>query len=328
MKLGRGCELMTIIDTIPELIDIGPDSFLADGIYLGGPRIHQGAVVLAPVRLGANTYLGNDVLVAGGQTLPDNVLLGVNTVADDTKMSAGTSWFGLPPFELPKREVVACDRQRARTTPIWIRLRQPRVLGAAPASPCRWRLFGAGARLARTAGGRRKTRVSLPVLILGVVPVLDFGFIAGLCLLGLVLKWVLLGRVKPGDASALFLLVQPPLGVSLYVAWDLYTGWAGVARHQSGDAAVELVHARDGDARGPQRRPRQRLRLFDRSRHAGIRGWGHRQLPISGPYVRGSGAENRLREDSPASHASAARRCCCTEPRSARGVCVGAQRGE
>ena len=64
-------------------------------------------------------------------------------------------------------------------------------------------------------------RVSLPVLILGVVPVLDFGFIAGLCLLGLVLKWVLLGRVKPG--------VHPLYSCWCsrwefhFTAWDLYT---------------------------------------------------------------------------------------------------------
>jgi hypothetical protein len=111
MKIGRGCEISTIIDTIPELVEIGPGSFLADGIYLGGPRIHWRTVTVAAVRLGAGTYFCNNVLIAGGQTIPDNVLLGVSTVADDRPMRPGTSWFGQPPFELPRREVVECDQR-------------------------------------------------------------------------------------------------------------------------------------------------------------------------------------------------------------------------
>ena len=34
---------------MPELVEIGPDTFFADGIYLGGPRIQRGTVTLAEV---------------------------------------------------------------------------------------------------------------------------------------------------------------------------------------------------------------------------------------------------------------------------------------
>ncbi len=37
MQSGRDCEISTIIDVVPELIEIGPATFFADGIYLGGP---------------------------------------------------------------------------------------------------------------------------------------------------------------------------------------------------------------------------------------------------------------------------------------------------
>src|SRR5262249_15613899 len=109
MKVGRDCEISTIIDVVPEMIDIGPSTFLADGIYLGGPRIQRGAVTLAKVRLRRNTFLGTHVVVPAGQDLPEDILLGVCTVADDRTIRPGSSWFGLPPFELPRREVVDCD---------------------------------------------------------------------------------------------------------------------------------------------------------------------------------------------------------------------------
>jgi non-ribosomal peptide synthetase-like protein len=194
MKIGRGSEISTIIDTIPELVEVGPESFLADGIYLGCPRIHRGVVTLAPVRLGKKTYLGNYVLVPGGQSLPDNILIGVCTVADDTRVRPGSSWFGHPAFELPNREVVECDGQLT-FVPSW-----PRYLNRVFWEWLRFTLpllplllviawFNILAAV--------EPLVSFPVLLWGVVPLLDFGVVAGLCLFSVALKWVLLGRVKP-----------------------------------------------------------------------------------------------------------------------------------
>ncbi|MFM7293705.1 MAG: hypothetical protein ACKO1K_02640, partial [Burkholderiales bacterium] len=119
MKVGDGCEISTIIDVIPEHLDIGAQSFFADGIYLGGPAIHRGVVTLANTRIGANTFLGNHAVIPTGQHLPDGILLGVCSVADDNLMRPGSSWFGLPPLELPRREIVAVDR-RLTHEPSWI----------------------------------------------------------------------------------------------------------------------------------------------------------------------------------------------------------------
>jgi non-ribosomal peptide synthetase-like protein len=194
MKIGRGCEISSLIDTIPELVEIGPESFLADGIYLGCPSVDRGRVTLGPVWLGKKTYLGNYIVIPGGQTLPDDVLIGVCTVTDDSKIRPGTSWFGHPPFELPKREIIDCD-PRYTFRPTW-----PRYLNrlfwdwlrfALPLAP----LLAVVAWFKALAVAEEA--VSLPVLLFGVVPVLDFGVVASLCLLSLVLKWALLGRVKP-----------------------------------------------------------------------------------------------------------------------------------
>ncbi len=93
------------------MIEIGRESFFADGIYLGGPRVDRGTVTLEHTQLAENTFLGNHVVIPAGQHLPPDILLGVCTVADEAVIRAGTSWFGHPPFELPRREVIACDRR-------------------------------------------------------------------------------------------------------------------------------------------------------------------------------------------------------------------------
>jgi non-ribosomal peptide synthetase-like protein len=217
MTVGRGCEIGSIFDTVPELIEIGPESFFADGVYLGGPRVHRGTVTLAPVRLSKNTFLGNQVVIAGGQSLPEDILIGVCTVADDRQIRPGTSWFGHPPFELPQREVVVCDRRLTHNpTPIryasrlfWECFRF--TLPLVPAV-----LVVLWFHLLATA----EASISLGVLLLVVVPLLDLGVIAALCLLVLALKWLLLGRVRPGTH---------PLWSCwcyrwdfLFVAWDFY----------------------------------------------------------------------------------------------------------
>ncbi|MSU47747.1 MAG: amino acid adenylation domain-containing protein [Opitutus sp.] len=220
MKVGAGGEISTIIDVVPEHLEIGAETFFADGIYLGGPRIHRGIVTLTKTRLGRNTFLGNHAVIPAGQRLPDDILLGVCTVADDTTIRAGTSWFGLPPFELPRREVVELDR-RLTHEPSWIRYGN-RVFWellrfALPITPAL--VFIAWFR-ALAAAERTAPSAFFPVLV-GLVSLGAIGF---LCLLVLTLKWTLLGRVRPGQ-HALWSCWCSRWDF-LYVAWGRYAASA------------------------------------------------------------------------------------------------------
>jgi len=218
MKIGRGCEISTITDVVPELVEIGEESFFADGIYLGGPRVHRGTVTLAATRLSRHTFLGNHAVVPAGQQLPEGVLLGVCTAADDAVVRPGTSWFGHPPFELPNREVVACDRSltyEPSAIRYWNRVFWELLRFTLPTAPMlvAFRWFQVVATASGVSSG--------PALVFGMVPLITFGSASALCLLVLALKWVLLGRVRPG---------QHPLWSCwcsrwdfLYVAWALYT---------------------------------------------------------------------------------------------------------
>src|SRR5262249_44129420 len=94
MKIGRKCEISTIMEWIPELIELGEESFFADGISLGRPWLHRGPLTAARTTLSKNTFLGNHVVIPGGAQLPTDVLVGISTVADASRIRPGTSWFG------------------------------------------------------------------------------------------------------------------------------------------------------------------------------------------------------------------------------------------
>jgi non-ribosomal peptide synthetase-like protein len=194
MKVGCACEISTILDTVPELVEIGAGTFLADGIYIGGPRLDRGTVTLAHTRLGSGVYLGNHVVIPAGRTLPGGVLLGVCTVAGES-MESGGSWFGHPPFELPRREVVECDARftykpsavRYLTRVFWELLRFALPIPPMLAALLWLRTVSA----AEAAGGW--FLVSMTVCLAGAAAE------AALCFLAVAFKWALLGRVRPGQ---------------------------------------------------------------------------------------------------------------------------------
>ena len=216
MKIGRGCEISTIIDVVPELIEIGDESFFADGIYLCGPRVHRGTVSLASTRLGKNTFLGNHSVIPAGVTLRDNVLIGVCTVADETVIREGTAWFGQPPFELPRRE---CEIDRRLTHDpsmiryldrvFWEVLRNTLLVAPLMVFPIWFQLLASA-----------RTTASDLLFFLGIAPLVTLAAIAFFCLLVLALKWGLLGRVRPGTHA--FWSCWCSRWDFLYVAWGFY----------------------------------------------------------------------------------------------------------
>lgn len=187
MRIGRDTEVSSIHDTLPERTQLGGGSFLADGVYLGVPTRRHGAFVVRDTALGERTFVGNHVVVEAGQRLPDDLLLGIATRVDDANTRPGTAWFGLPAFRLPRREVRTVDRRlthepgalRYANRVFWETLRV--LLPALPAAlTLLWfdaiATFGlAGAAVAGLANA-----ATLMVAVLAA-------------------KWLLLGRVRPGQ---------------------------------------------------------------------------------------------------------------------------------
>jgi non-ribosomal peptide synthetase-like protein len=218
MDIGPACEISTIIDVVPELVSIGGETFFADGIYLGGGTVRHGMVRLGHTRLGRNTFLGNHVVIAPGETLPDDILIGIATPAQGLDIAPGQARFGHPAFDLPRREVVAVDRSltfdpsrlRYANRLFWEALRF--VLPVLPVLlTALWYMA-----LTDTAHG-----VSAPVYALVVIPLATLMPLVLLCGTVLALKWLLIGRVKPG---------QHALWSCWCSRWDyVYVAWARYA---------------------------------------------------------------------------------------------------
>lgn len=212
MKIGRGCEISTITDVVPENLQIGSESFFADGIYLGGPRVHRGTVTICDTSLGRGTFLGNHVIVPAGAVLPDGLFIGVCTVADAARARADSAWFGHPPLELPRRDVVRVDPRVTHnpgTLRYCNRLSWESLRFALPILPLAIGCLWIWAVTVVNAEG--------PLLFFVVAPAVTLIAIAAECLAVVALKWLLLGRARAG---------QHPLWSCWCSRWDfLYVAW-------------------------------------------------------------------------------------------------------
>ncbi len=107
-RVGRGTEISTALGVVPDMLTIGTDSFVADGVMLGDERIEGGWMHLRPTVIGDRSFLGNGAFVPDGCVLPDDVLIGVQSrVPENAQMHCGDTWVGNPPIILPAREQFA-----------------------------------------------------------------------------------------------------------------------------------------------------------------------------------------------------------------------------
>ncbi|MEH2136552.1 Pls/PosA family non-ribosomal peptide synthetase [Nostoc sp.] len=108
-KLGWRAEIATPSALIPDLVTIGSESFIADGVIMGVPRVERGRMYLLPTHVGKRSFIGNSALVPAGVTIGDETLIGcMSTLPSDLNQAAqrDTAWFGSPGILLPQRQIV------------------------------------------------------------------------------------------------------------------------------------------------------------------------------------------------------------------------------
>ena len=119
-KVGARAEISTATSVVHDLIDIGAESFIADGVAFGAARAEPGAIVLERTRIGRRTFVGNSGLLPTGADLGDEVLIGVLSKPPDDPakaMETGATWFGSPAIRLPRRQSFAVFDEGARFRP-------------------------------------------------------------------------------------------------------------------------------------------------------------------------------------------------------------------
>jgi len=192
MRIGRDTEVSSIIDCLPESVSIGQGCFFADGIYFASPEWSRGTVTVATTSLGDETFVGNHAVVPAGVAYPHRMFVGVSTVAPSGSKD-GDGWFGVPPMRLSRRDVVIVDRSLTHDPGVLQRINRwswesARCLAVVPA------VVGGAVWLEVAARGSG----DLSAMAL-------WGTIASLAawtwlvVFGLAAKWILLGRVQPGQ---------------------------------------------------------------------------------------------------------------------------------
>lgn len=110
-KIGPRAELSTVWNFAPELIDVGPESFFADGSIIGGKRFFNGTFEINVNKIGKRSFVGNSAILPVGYSLGDSCLLGVQSIPPQSNEQSsctpdGTEWLGSPSFSLPNRPKV------------------------------------------------------------------------------------------------------------------------------------------------------------------------------------------------------------------------------
>jgi non-ribosomal peptide synthetase-like protein len=213
-RIGKGCEISTVTDVLPGAVAIGRETFFADGIYLGGPTLRAGSATIERVELGQSCFVGNHAVLPGGTRLAPGTLVGISTSAESVPPEAGSSWFGHPPFRLPRREVIDAPRELTHDPPFLRRVNRwcwELARFALPAVPV---LVGVAWFDVLTA---LEPRMSTAAFRLLALPAVTLASVAALVLLCIALKWLLVGRVRPGTH---------PLWSCWCSRWDfLYVAW-------------------------------------------------------------------------------------------------------
>lgn len=219
MRIGKGCEISTIIDVVPDTVTIGDTCFFADGIYFASPRIDRNSVFIGETSIGDNTFIGNHAVISAGFRYSPDYFVGVSTVADATITHQETAWFGHPAIQLPRRDVVSADRTlthepnfiRYADRFFWEFLRFTLPIFPLGVGWCWWGAINESAT---------HFPPTISALVIAPLATLAAAFIMITSIV--ILKWALLGRVRPG---------QHALWSCWCSRWDfLFVAWGFYAR--------------------------------------------------------------------------------------------------
>src|SRR5262249_33025827 len=106
-KFGKGAEVSTASFISPDLLSIGEESFIADSVSLGAPRIRNGFVTIGRNEIGKRSFIGNSALLPPNTVIADEVLIGCLSrppANPDDSLRSDTTWMGSPAIFLPHRQ--------------------------------------------------------------------------------------------------------------------------------------------------------------------------------------------------------------------------------
>jgi non-ribosomal peptide synthetase-like protein len=193
IRVGRRTEISTSTGLNP-LVSFGELSHATDDIGFCGARARGGWLHVEPIEIGSRTFLGAGAVLREGTRLGDDSLLGALTLAP-RRPAQGTSWFGVPALELPRVCEVA---DPARTTEPPRRLVLARgVMDAIRIVVPNTISLSVGLLellVLDLIGGR----LGIPTMV-AIAPVVMLGSGLLSASVAVAIKWLLIGRYRPGQ---------------------------------------------------------------------------------------------------------------------------------
>ena len=107
-KIGKFAELSTVSQFAPDLMKLGERSFFADGSIIGGRRYYRGMVEIGFSEVGDRSFIGNSAMLPINRPVGDDCLIGCMSLppTEHEETPDGTDWLGSPSFGLPHRQIV------------------------------------------------------------------------------------------------------------------------------------------------------------------------------------------------------------------------------
>jgi len=199
-RLGRGAELSTASFISPDLLSIGEESFIADSVSLGAPRVRDGYVTIGPNRIGRRSFIGNSAMLPPGTVIGDGVLIGCLSTPPRNPADAlrrDTAWLGSPALFLPRRQASAgFSEETTFNPPVRLRILRAlielvRVITPSTCFIVLLSLLFSALLLLRDHFSLVQTLLFCPPLYIGC------GFAAAG--IAIAAKWVLVGRYRPRE---------------------------------------------------------------------------------------------------------------------------------
>jgi len=199
-KLGERAEISTATFISPDLLSIDDEGFIADCVSLGAGRVEHNSLSIARTHIGRRSFIGNSAVLPPGTIVGDNCLIGCLSSPPPRNQAArhGTSWLGSPAFHLPQRQKHGDEFSEETTfnpTP-QLRLQRAaieffRVIGSSTGFIVLTSMLLSAVILIRDAHSDAHWLLLFPLLYAAAG--------AGACAIVIALKWILLGKFRPGE---------------------------------------------------------------------------------------------------------------------------------
>jgi non-ribosomal peptide synthetase-like protein len=199
-KMGRGAEISTASFISPDLLSIGEESFIADNVSLGAPRVRAGFISIDRNQIGRRAFIGNSAMLPPGTVIGDSVLIGCLSAPPERRADAlqeDSAWLGSPALFLKQRLKNAAFGEEATYNPP-ARLRAlraaiefVRIITPSTGFIILTSFLFSALLLLHDWFSLGRTLLFFPVLYLGCgLSATAFTILA---------KWTLVGRYRPGE---------------------------------------------------------------------------------------------------------------------------------